>query len=154
PSRAGGDVTSQAGRHRRAPQGRQAGRLRRPRPGRDRARPGVTGQPIKPSIEARLTTAGLPPLPRTAWLELDLDALTANLATLRVLAGPGVPIRPVVKADAYGHGALPILVLYPVPGTWLDVAREHAIDVTAGDPALLERLLAAPDGAPVLGVQL
>jgi alanine racemase len=146
----------------------------------------VTGQPIKPSIEARLTTAGLPPLPRTAWLELDLDALTANLATLRVLAGPGVPIRPVVKADAYGHGAvpiaaaleaaganglcvatidealelrqagigLPILVLYPVPGTWLDVAQEHAIDVTAGDQVLLERLLAAPDGGTPLGLQL
>jgi alanine racemase len=145
----------------------------------------VTGQPIKPSIEARLTTAGLPPLPRSAWLELDLDALTANLATLRVLAGPGVPIRPVVKADAYGHGAgpiaaaleaagadglcvatideglelrqagigLPILVLYPVPGTWLDVAREQAIDITAGDAVLLERLLAAPGDAQ-LGVQL
>ncbi len=146
----------------------------------------MTGQPIKPSIEARLTTAGLPPLPRTAWLELDLDALAANLATLRTLAGPGVPIRPVVKADAYGHGAvpiavaleaagadglcvatidealelrqagvgLPVLVLYPVPATWLDVAREHAIDVTAGDPVLLDRLLAAPGGTPALGVQL
>ena len=146
----------------------------------------MTGQPIRPSIEARLAAAGLPPLPRTAWLELDLDALTANLATLRDLAGPGVPIRPVVKADAYGHGAVPIaaaleaagaeglcvatidealelreagigapiLVLYPIPGTWLDVAREHRIDVTAGDRVLLDRLLAAPEAAPPLGVQL
>ena len=59
-------------------------------------------------IEARLAAAGLPPLPRTAWLELDLDALAANLATIRRIVGPGVRVEPVVKADAYGHGAVPI----------------------------------------------
>ena len=40
-------------------------------PGHDRAR--VT------SIDERLAAAGLPPLPRTAWLEIDLDALRGNL---------------------------------------------------------------------------
>ena len=60
------------------------------------------------AIEDRLEAAGLPPLPRTAWAELDLDALTGNLATLRRLAGEGTPVHPVVKADAYGHGAAPI----------------------------------------------
>ena len=59
------------------------------------------------SIEARLATAGLPALPRLAWLELDLGALALNLAALRSLAG-GVPVHPVVKGDAYGHGAIPI----------------------------------------------
>ena len=59
-------------------------------------------------IERRLSDAGLPPLPRTAWLEIDLEALADNLDTLRALAGPGVPVRPVVKADAYGHGAVPV----------------------------------------------
>ncbi|MEO5885580.1 MAG: alanine racemase [Candidatus Limnocylindrales bacterium] len=60
------------------------------------------------SIAQRLAAAGLPPLPRTAWLEIDLDALRANLAALRDLAGVGVPVTPVVKADAYGHGAVPV----------------------------------------------
>jgi alanine racemase len=60
------------------------------------------------SVDERLAAAGLPPLPRTAWLEIDLDALASNFALLRDAAGPGVPIRPVVKADAYGHGALPV----------------------------------------------
>jgi alanine racemase len=60
------------------------------------------------SIDDRLAAAGLPPLPRTAWLEIDLDALTGNFALLREAAGPGVEIRPVVKADAYGHGAVPV----------------------------------------------
>jgi alanine racemase len=61
----------------------------------------------RPPIEARLASAGLPPLPRLAWLELDLDALTGNLATLRAMSD-GAPVHPVVKADAYGHGAVPI----------------------------------------------
>jgi alanine racemase len=147
----------------------------------------VTGARIEPPIEVRLAAAGLPPLPRTAWLEIDLDALTGNLATLRARAGTGVPVHPVVKADAYGHGAvavartleaagadglcvatidealelreagigLPILVLYPVPATWLDAARTRAIDVTAGDAVLLQRLLAVPAAeGPSLGVQV
>lgn len=62
----------------------------------------------RPPIESRLAAAGLPPLPRTAWLEIDLDALQGNLDALGRLAGPGVPVRPVVKADAYGHGAVPV----------------------------------------------
>jgi alanine racemase len=62
----------------------------------------------RPPIEHRLAAAGLPGLPRTAWLEIDLDALGANLSVLRGLAGSGVPVRPVVKADAYGHGAIPV----------------------------------------------
>jgi alanine racemase len=64
--------------------------------------------PTRLPIERRLAEAGLPPLPRTAWLEIDLDALAGNLGLLRGLAGPGVPVRPVVKADAYGHGAVPV----------------------------------------------
>ena len=49
----------------------------------------------------------MPPIPRLAWMELDLDALAANVAALRSLAS-GAPVHPVVKADAYGHGAVPI----------------------------------------------
>lgn len=64
--------------------------------------------PARASIEERLRAAGLPPLPRTAWLEIDLDALRANLAALREVVGPGVRVEPVVKADAYGHGAIPV----------------------------------------------
>jgi alanine racemase len=43
-----------------------------------------------------------------AWIEVDLDALAGNLAVARALAGPGVLVEPVVKADAYGHGMIPI----------------------------------------------
>jgi alanine racemase len=59
-------------------------------------------------IEARLSAAGLAPLPRTAWLEIDLGALVANLEAIRGTVPPGTSIRPVVKADAYGHGGVPV----------------------------------------------
>jgi alanine racemase len=52
--------------------------------------------------------AGLPPLGRTAWIEIDGDALAGNVAVIRGLAGEGVAVLPVVKADAYGHGMLPV----------------------------------------------
>ena len=42
------------------------------------------------------------------WAEIDLDAMTHNLAVIRRKAGPGVRIVLVVKADAYGHGAVAV----------------------------------------------
>lgn len=60
------------------------------------------------TIEAKLAAAGLPALPRTAWLEIDLDRLTANFGHLRSALPAGVRIEPVVKADAYGHGAVAV----------------------------------------------
>ncbi len=88
----------------------------------------------RPPIEGRLAAAGLPPLPRTAWLEIDLDALTANLRLLGRLAGPGVPLRPVVKADAYGHGAVPVARALEAAGAdgFCVAAMDEAMELRAG----------------------
>ncbi|MEW6071118.1 MAG: alanine racemase [Planctomycetota bacterium] len=43
-----------------------------------------------------------------AWAEIDLDALTKNLQLVRTRIGPRPAILLVAKADAYGHGAVPI----------------------------------------------
>ncbi|HEX5826313.1 MAG TPA: alanine racemase [Candidatus Limnocylindrales bacterium] len=72
--------------------------------------------PLRAPIEGRLADAGLPPLPRTAWLELDVDALRGNLEVLREAAGDGVRVEPVVKADAYGHGSVPIALALEAAG--------------------------------------
>ena len=45
---------------------------------------------------------------RRTWAEIDLDALTHNYQQARRLIGPGVKYMGVVKADAYGHGAIQI----------------------------------------------
>jgi alanine racemase len=42
------------------------------------------------------------------WADVDLDALAHNLTHIGELAGPGVKRILVVKADAYGHGAVAI----------------------------------------------
>lgn len=89
----------------------------------------MTEPAARSSIEARLAAAGLPPLPRTAWLEIDLDRLRGNLAALRAAVPPGVRVEPVLKADAYGHGAVPV-------GLALEAAGADGFSVAAFDEAV------------------
>lgn len=44
---------------------------------------------------------------RPAWVEIDMSALRANFAEVLRVAG-GTPVAAVVKANAYGHGALAV----------------------------------------------
>jgi alanine racemase len=64
-----------------------------------------------------------------AWLEIDLDAIAWNLGVVRDLAGPGVAVLPVVKADAYGHGAVPVARV-------LEAAGADGLCVATWDEAL------------------
>ncbi len=53
-----------------------------------------------------------------AWINLDLAALVHNLTQIRALLTPDTQIMAVVKADAYGHGAITIartVVAHGVP---------------------------------------
>src|SRR5512136_1333839 len=45
------------------------------------------------------------------WAEVDLAALSGNLAWIRHRTGPDVRVMAVVKADAYGHGLKQIAAL-------------------------------------------
>lgn len=53
---------------------------------------------------------------RPAWVEVDLYALKENLNNLRDCIGPETDIMAVIKADAYGHGALKVANLYRKEG--------------------------------------
>ena len=44
---------------------------------------------------------------RWAWAEVDLGAITHNVEVLRAVAAPAA-VWAVVKADGYGHGAVPV----------------------------------------------
>ena len=94
-----------------------------------------------PPIEERLRSAGLPPLPRAAWLQIDVDALAANVATARSLLGAGVRVAAVVKADAYGHGLVPTARAFAAAGV-------DRLCVATLDEALA--VAAAATGVPVL----
>ena len=47
-------------------------------------------------------------MPRPTIAEIDLDAIAFNVRQTRALVGPNVRICAAVKADAYGHGAIPV----------------------------------------------
>lgn len=52
----------------------------------------------------------LPELPSgtVTWAEIDLEAITANVRSFCRFVGPRVQVIAVVKANAYGHGAVPV----------------------------------------------
>jgi len=59
----------------------------------------------------------------SVWSEVDLDAIRANVAALRELAAPAQMLA-VVKANGYGHGAIPVARAALDAGAhWLGVAR-------------------------------
>jgi len=79
-------------------------------------------------------------VPEPVWAEIDLDALAHNVRRAVRLAGPA-RVMAVVKANAYGHGALPVARTALAAGAaWLGVAR-------AGEGAHLRR---AGIDAPIL----
>ena len=43
---------------------------------------------------------------RPTWIEIDLDAIGDNVESIARIVGPHVAIMAVLKADAYGHGAI------------------------------------------------
>ena len=72
------------------------------------ARP-CAGRPVGPALDRHAWALGVTvvdPLAPT-WAEVDLAAVRDNVATLCRLAD-GAELMAVVKADGYGHGALPV----------------------------------------------
>jgi alanine racemase len=67
---------------------------------------------------------------RPAWVEVDLDAIAGNVRTLAAEVAPA-RLLAVVKADAYGHGAVPVARTAVEAGaSWLGVALvEEALEL-------------------------
>ncbi|MET9719401.1 alanine racemase [Streptomyces rochei] len=71
-----------------------------------------------------------------ARAEIDLAALRANVRALRERA-PGAALMAVVKADAYGHGAIPCARAAVEAGaTWLGTATPQEALALRADPEL------------------
>jgi len=45
---------------------------------------------------------------RPTWVEVDLEAVAYNVRQVKEIVGPEVKIQAVLKADAYGHGAITV----------------------------------------------
>lgn len=63
------------------------------------------------------------------WAQVDLAAYAHNVAALKAITRPGARFMAVVKADGYGHGAVPAARVALENGAdWLGVARvEEAV---------------------------
>jgi alanine racemase len=79
--------------------------------------------------------------PHRAWIEIDHAALVENLGVVRRLAGADKQVIGVVKANAYGHGAI------EASRTLLAHGAERLAVATVGEGLALR---AAGIGAPVL----
>src|SRR5262245_46537674 len=78
---------------------------------------------------------------RPTWAEVDLNNLAANFHVVRERVGPDVKVMAIVKADAYGHGAVQCARRLVKEGAeWFGVALpEEAIELRAagiGQPIL------------------
>ncbi len=71
---------------------------------------------------------------RPAWVEVDLEAVRHNVRTVLGVLRRGAQLMAVVKADGYGHGAIPVARAAVQAGaTWLGVARpEEAEELRRG----------------------
>jgi alanine racemase len=59
-----------------------------------------------------------------SWLEVSLGRIRGNYRAVRELVDPAIEVMPVVKADAYGHGALEVSrVLEDAGARWLAVSN-------------------------------
>ena len=67
---------------------------------------------------------------RPAWVEVNLDAIAANVRALLAAVAPA-QLMAVVKADAYGHGAVPVArAALGAGAAWLGVALvEEALEL-------------------------
>ncbi|HEY0556781.1 MAG TPA: alanine racemase [Thermoanaerobaculia bacterium] len=79
---------------------------------------------IPPAAESAPGVEDLQAALRPAWVDVDVTALEANLAEIRRrLAGSAAQTMAVVKADAYGHGAVGVSRVLESAGVdWLGVA--------------------------------
>lgn len=59
-------------------------------------------------LPERIQEVGLPALGRDAWVEVRLDAIATNVRALKAKLPAGGHLDVVLKADAYGLGAVPV----------------------------------------------
>lgn len=98
------------------------------------------------AIERPAPAGTVPPRDAVSWIEIDLSALRHNYHLLRAATAPEVRFIAVVKADAYGHGAVPAAKALETEGAdLLAVARvEEARELRGAGLAAPLLILAPP----------
>ncbi len=87
-------------------------------------------------------------LPYRSWVEVSRAQIAANYQAIRRVVGDGVEIMPVVKADAYRHGAVEVSRTLELQGAkWLAVSNTEE-GVQLRDAGIKTRILVMADFLP------
>jgi len=87
-------------------------------------------------------------LPYRCWVEVSLAQIAANFQAIRSVVGPSVEVMPVVKADAYRHGAIEVSRRLEQEGArWLAVSNTDE-GVALRDAGIQARILVMADFLP------
>jgi alanine racemase len=83
-----------------------------------------------------------------SWVEISLQQIAANFQAIREVVGPGVEVMPVVKADAYRHGAIEVSRRLTSDGArWLAVSNVEE-GVILRESGVTARILVMADFLP------
>ncbi|MGH9640689.1 MAG: alanine racemase, partial [Bryobacteraceae bacterium] len=86
--------------------------------------------------------------PYRSWVEVSRARIAANFHAIRQVVGPAVEVMPVVKADAYRHGAIEVSrVLEQQGARWLAVSNTDE-GVALREAGIGARILVMADFLP------
>ncbi len=89
-----------------------------------------------------------PALPYRSWVEVSRGQIAANFVAIQRAVGPAVKVMPVVKADAYRHGAVEVSrVLGEQGAEWLAVSNTEE-GIALRDAGIRARILVMADFLP------
>ena len=98
--------------------------------------------------ESIVTERSLQALPYRSWVEVSRAQIAANFQAIRNVVGEDVEVMPVVKADAYRHGAIEVSrVLEEHGARWLAVSNTEE-GVGLRDAGVRTRILVMADFLP------
>src|SRR5271166_2833168 len=101
---------------------------------------------MNPSL---LTAGPATSAPYRSWVEISLSQIAANYRAAQAVVGEGVEVMPVVKADAYRHGAVAVSrTLCQEGARWLAVSNVEE-GVALRDSGIACRILVMADFLPV-----
>ena len=111
----------------------------------------MMASPSSPKVDISVLRSARP-----AWAEIDLDAIRANIRALMAILSPGARFMAVVKADAYGHGAVEVARAAVEAGAWgvgVATAEEGVLLRRAGLTAPVLLLGPTPPGEAATAVE-
>ena len=83
-----------------------------------------------------------------SWVEVSLGRIRANYRAVHDLVGPNIDVMPVVKADAYRHGAIEVSRALVSEGAhWLAVSNVEE-GIALRDAGIRARILVMADYLP------